>query len=113
MNEMNWFNGVPMVITVCDTQGTIVFMNDKSKNTFYNDGSGDLVGKNLYDCHTLSSQDKIKHLLETKSSNIYTIKKKNKKKMIIQMPWMQNNEIMGLVEFSLDLPENVPHFNRD
>lgn len=113
MPELNWPSELPIAITVCDSNGTIVFMNDKSKNTFASDGGGDLVGKNLYGCHSQQSQDKIKKLLETKSSNVYTIKKKNKKKMIIQTPWFQNNKIMGLVEFSFELPENIPHFVRD
>jgi transcriptional regulator with PAS, ATPase and Fis domain len=113
MIEVNWSEEVPMAITVCDTLGTIIYMNERSKTTFSSDGGGNLVGKNIYDCHSLSSQDKIKHLLETNTSNIYTIKKNNKKKMIIQTPWFQNNTIMGLVEFSLELPETVPHFDRD
>jgi transcriptional regulator with PAS, ATPase and Fis domain len=113
MEELKWPNEIPMAITVCDMLGTIIYMNERSKTTFSDDGGGDLVGKNLYDCHSQLSQAKIKNLLVTKTSNVYTIRKKNKKKMIIQTPWFQNNVIMGLVEFSLELPENFPHFERD
>ena len=113
MTEMNWSGELPMAITVCDTHGTIVYMNEKSKTTFSNDGGGDLVGKNLFDCHSLSSVKKIKQLLKTKSSNIYTIKKNAIKKMIIQTPWFQKDSLMGLVEISIELPENIPHFDRD
>jgi len=81
--------------------------------TFSKDGGGKLIGQNLDICHSNSSQQKIKRLLETESSNIYTIKKNGKKKMIIQLPWFYENKIMGLVELSVELPEDIPHFDRD
>ena len=36
-------------VTVCDTGGTILYMNDKARTTFAR--HGDMVGKNLFDCH--------------------------------------------------------------
>lgn len=71
MTEINWFDEVPMAITICDTLGNIIYMNEQSKTTFSSDGGGDLVGKNLNDCHSQLSQAKIKNLLETKTSNIF------------------------------------------
>jgi transcriptional regulator with PAS, ATPase and Fis domain len=111
--ETNWVNEIPFAITVCDVEGIILYMNEKSKITFSKDGGESLVGENLFKCHNPTSQSKIQEMMSTTSSNIYTIQKNGKKKMIIQTPWFENNEIQGLVEISIELPTNIPHFERD
>lgn len=113
MPDSEWVNELPIAITVCDKQSNIIYMNEKSMMTFSKDRGQNLIGQNLDNCHSISSQQKIKQLLETECSNIYTIKKNNKKKMIIQLPWFSENKIMGLVELSVELPENIPHFDRE
>ena len=45
-------------VTVCDTEGVIIYMNDMSINTF-----GDKRGMNLFACHPPHAQEKIKQLL--------------------------------------------------
>jgi len=51
-------------------------------------------------------------MLESGKSNTYTIDKKGAKKMIHQTPWYNNGILMGLVELSIELPEEMPHFIR-
>lgn len=41
-------------VTVCDTGGTILYMNDKARTTFAR--HGDMIGKNLFDCHSERSR---------------------------------------------------------
>ena len=48
-------------------------MNDKARKTF--ERFGDVIGKSLYNCHKPESAEKIRHMLETGSSNAYTIQK--------------------------------------
>ena len=84
-----------------------LYMNDKSKSVF-----SDMVGKNMMSCHKQSSQDKIKHLLSEKATNVYTIQKGDVKKMIYQTPWYVDGEIKGLVEYSIILPDEMPHYVR-
>lgn len=112
METPNWENETPMSITVCDTQGKILFMNDRATESFANEGGAELIGKNLFDCHSPASQEKIRSLLATRESNIYTISKKGKKKMIVQMPWYEKAQLMGLVELAFELPADLPHFDR-
>ena len=40
--------------------------------------------------------------------------KKGKKKLIYQTPWYEDDKTVpaGLVEFSIILPENMPHYDR-
>lgn len=49
-------------------------MNEKACRTFA--GHGNLIGRNLFDCHSPKSQEKIRELLETGGVNTYTIEKK-------------------------------------
>jgi PAS domain-containing protein len=72
-NELRWYDATNCAITVCDAQGIIVYMNDKAKETFAK--HGDLIGHNLFDCHSAASQEKIKEMLATGHSNAYTIER--------------------------------------
>ncbi|MFC1839726.1 hypothetical protein ACFL1N_09110, partial [Thermodesulfobacteriota bacterium] len=54
---------------------------------------------------------KIQVLTENKS-NTYTVTKNNKKKLIHQTPWHKDGKVMGLIEFSIDLPEEIPDHQR-
>jgi len=113
MQEHNWVDSVPFSITVCDRNGVITDMNDKSAQTFAKDGGKELIGKSLFDCHSPRDNRKIEDLISSAAVNVYTIEKEGKKKLIYQCPWYQNGEVAGLVEISLPLPEAYPHFIRD
>ena len=71
-----------------------------------------MVGKNMMGCHNERSQGIIKKMLEEGCSNAYTISKNGKKKMIYQTPWRVDGEIRGLVEISMIIPEDMPHYDR-
>ena len=71
-----------------------------------------LLGRNLLDCHTETSRSKLRELLEHQRENVYTIEKKGRKKLIWQKPWFQDGAFAGLVEFSLPVPWEMPHFVR-
>jgi hypothetical protein len=108
-----WVTEFPGAITVCAEDGTILEMNDRAAETFKNDGGRILIGKNLLDCHSDASRDKVRRLLASHETNVYTIEKKGVKKLIYQSPWYQEGEYRGLVELSLELPAELPHFIRD
>lgn len=108
----NWYNEVPFAITVCDEKGIILEMNDKSAVTFAKDGGKALIAKSLLDCHPEKARVQILEMMKTEKVNVYTIEKKGQKKLIYQCPWYQNGKLGGLVELSLELPENMPHFIR-
>ena len=107
-----WTKEFPTAITICDKNGIILEMNDKAASSFAKDGGYDLIGKNLFDCHNPNSQNKINELLNEKKVNVYTIEKNGKKKLIYQSPWYKNGELKGLVEFSMEIPTEMPHFIR-
>jgi hypothetical protein len=100
---------LPFAVTVCNTNGSIVYMNNKSLSTF----SGDLIGKSLYDCHNENSAAIIREIMATGIPNSYTIEKKGTKKLIHQSPWYEDGKAAGLIEISIEIPFEMPHFKRD
>ncbi len=85
-------------------------MNDKAKETFAR--HGDLIGKSLIPCHNERSRAIIADLLASGGSNSYTIEKNGVRKMIYQTAWKENGKVAGLVEISMVIPEDMPHYVR-
>ncbi len=113
MKNPDWVEEFPGAITVTDSTGVILYMNQKSALSFEQEGGRALIGRNILDCHKPESQEKIRRILETGQPNIYTIEKQGKKKLIYQTVWRERGEIRGLVELSLEIPHVLPHFLRD
>jgi len=107
-----YFEELNFAITISDIDNNIIYMNSKSAKTFSKDGGKELIGKNLFDCHTKRSQEIMTKLINKSETNVYTIEKNGVKKMIYQTPWYENGICMGLVEISLEIPFELPHFVR-
>ncbi|MBI3175028.1 MAG: diguanylate cyclase [Chloroflexi bacterium] len=112
MTEHAWIKEFPAAVTVCDSNGVILEMNDKAARTFEKDGGYKLVGSNMLDCHPDPARSKVERLLAAREKNVYTIEKNGVKKMIFQSPWYQNGEYAGFVELSLEIPFEMEHFVR-
>ena len=112
MSERSWVKELAGAITVCDTEGTILEMNDKAREMFSKQGGSRLIGSNVLDCHPEPAKAKLKSLLEERRENVYTTEKNGLKKLICQMPWYRDGEFSGIVEVSLEIPKNMPHFLR-
>ena len=108
---MEYFKEAPISVTVCDKDGTILDMNDKSISTFTKDGKS-LAGQSLLDCHPEPARTKLLGLLQNHNVNAYTIEKNGIKKLIYQMPWYDNGEFSGYIELSMEIPFEMPHYIR-
>jgi hypothetical protein len=113
MTNRDWVKELPIAVTVVDTEGVILEMNDKSAETFKSDGGMALVGTNSLDCHPEPSRTKLDQLLQSPRPNLYTIEKAGVKKLICQIPWRREGKFSGIVELSIELPADLPHFVRD
>lgn len=105
-------NGLDIAITITDKEGNFVFLNEKSGEINANGNPKSLLGKPIRRCHTPRSNAIIEKLFQGEK-NVYTITKKGQRKLIYQTPWLVDGEVKGLVELSMVIPENMPHFNRD
>ena len=108
---LNYFQHAPISVTICDKDGKILEMSDKSVATFSKDGES-LVGRSLLDCHPEPARTKLLGMLQNQNVNVYTIEKNGVKKMIYQMPWYENDEFAGYIELSMEIPFEMPHYVR-
>ena len=96
-NPFPWADGMNCAVTVCDTEGVILYMNEKARATYIRHGN--LIGSNLFGCHE-------------GGSNAYTIEKQGVRKMIYQTAWRTGDKVGGLVEISMEIPAEMPHYIR-
>ncbi len=110
---MNWSKELNVAITVCDKNGIILEMNDKSKNIFEKSGGSDLIGKSVVDCHPEPAKSMLKNMLVQPITNAYTIEKNGIKKLIYQTPWYEDGDYQGFIEFSMEIPFEMKHAIRN
>jgi transcriptional regulator with PAS, ATPase and Fis domain len=110
---MKWIEQLDSNVIVCDAEGIIIYMNETAIRNYEKDGGAALIGRNLMDCHGEDSRRKLHEMMTTHQKNVYTIEKHGRKKIIYQAPWMEGDEFRGIVELSLEIPFEMPHFKRD
>lgn len=108
--DIKFFDQLNIGITVCDMEGKIIYMNEKSKDIFKD--YGDIIGKSIFDCHPEPAKSKLKNLMEKNEKNVYTIEKNGIKKLIFQSPFYIDGKYSGFYELSLEIPFNIKHFDR-
>ena len=108
----DWAEEIHCAVTICDTEGKILYMNQRSRETFNHAGES-RIGTSLMPCHNERSQQIIRDMLANDHTHCYTISKGGRRKLIYQTPWRENGEVKGLVEISIVLPDDMPHYNRD
>jgi len=112
MDNHAWVREFAGAVTVCDSEGIILEMNDRSERMFQDQGGRRLLGTNLLDCHPDQARAKLRQLMEQRLTNVYTVEKNGVKKMIYQAPWYRDGQYQGFVEITVELPEAVPHYIR-
>lgn len=107
----DWARETDCAITVCDADCRIIYMNDNSRRI--NSPDRDIIGMDLRRCHNPRSVEIIERLLATGGTNCYTITKRGQRKMIYQTAWRKDGVVAGLVEISMVIPDDMPHYDRD
>ncbi len=109
----DWAFRMNCAVTVADAQCNIIYMNERSRATFARRGGAELIGHNLMDYHNDRSKDIIRRLLAEGGTNAYTIEKDGVRKMIYQTAWFDaDDRVAGLVEISMVIPADLPHYIR-
>ncbi len=112
MPEGAWVKELKAAITVCDRDGVALEMNDRAAETHAKDGGRALIGKSILECHPERARELFEDLLRTERLNVYTIEKDGVKKLVYQAPWYRDGVFAGIVELSLPIPWDLPHFVR-
>jgi len=113
MIEQAWQDDFSGAVTVCSADGTIIYMNKKSVETFEKYGGKELVGTNVLDCHPEPARKKLEEMLASGEKNAYTIEKNGIRKLIYQAPWYQSGKCCGFVELSLEIPREIQNYSRE
>ena len=105
----DYLENVAFAACVCDKDGVVLYQNARSIRR-----DGDVVGKNLYDCHGPKSREMIRHMIETGESNTYSIIRHGQRRLLHQTPWYEQagGAVSGLIELSIDIPDEYPTFDR-
>ncbi len=110
----DWVTSLPGAVTVTDRDHRVVYMNDAAAATWASKGGRALIGTDLLSCHNERSREIIAKLFSSGGTNVYTIEKGAVRKLIYQSAWRdESGEVAGLVELSLVLPADMPHFTRN
>lgn len=109
----DWIKTFPGAVTISDLDHRIIYLNDKAAATWSNQGGRELIGTDLLACHNERSRKIIGRLLAEGGTQAYTIEKQGQKKLIYQTVWRDEaGEPAGLVELSLIIPMDMPHYIR-
>ena len=110
-NNFEWAEGMACAVTAADAEGVIRYMNRKARETYRK--HGDLIGRSLFDCHGERAAGIIRRLLAEGGTNAYTIEKNGLHKMIYQTAVTDDEgRVTGIVEISMVIPEELPHYVR-
>jgi len=112
MAEHEWVEEFKGAVIVTDENGIILEMNERAVKNLEDDGGRALLGMNVLDCHPEPSKTKLKEIMAERRTNVYTIEKRGVKKLIFQTPWTRGGRYRGIVELSLEIPFEMPHFVR-
>ncbi|MFA9392387.1 MAG: hypothetical protein ACERKD_21430 [Prolixibacteraceae bacterium] len=102
-----WAGEMDVMLTVCDLNGIIVYMNQASILGFHKYGGAELIGHSMLSCHIQKSQERIKEMLLLPQINTYIINKDNERRLIRQFPWVENGETKGIIELSFEIPVEI------
>ena len=102
-----WADELSCAVMVCDTEGVVLYQNLRSIEV-----NGDVRGRSMIPCHNERSRGIIARLLAEGGTNAYTIEKRGVRKLIYQTVWRTEGTVRGLVEFSLEIPAEMPHYVR-
>ena len=104
----DWSKSLEAAITVCDRDGIIIEMNERSAQYWERQGGPALCGRSLLDCHPEPSRSQIRDMLANPRPNTYITDKNGSRTLIHHSPWYENGQLGGYVEFIMELEGEIP-----
>jgi transcriptional regulator with PAS, ATPase and Fis domain len=106
--DVEWAEELNAAVTVCDTEGIIVYMNRYSIRQFKKRGGEKLLGENLLNCHPEPSKTKLKQMLAQHTEHMSIVEKEGVKTIFLQTPWRVDGLFRGIIEISFVLDPKLP-----
>lgn len=106
-NGAGWWLGLPCPITVTDTAGVILAMNEASVQHYARFGGSRLIGSNMLDCHPELPRAKVARMLAKPGANVYMVERDGVRHLVYQSTWYEGDDPAGLVEMIVELPERM------
>ena len=104
----DWAKELPISVSICDGEGTIIYLTDKEAAFFADRGGQRLIGSSLFDCHSETSAEIIRELMKKQEVRVYILEENGERDLLIQTPWYQDGVFKGLVEITVGLKESIP-----
>lgn len=106
----DYLDNVAFAATVCDKEGIVLYQNAVARKR-----DGEVIGKNLYNCHGKRAGEMIRRMMQTGDSNTYEVIHHGIHSFIHQTPWYEEpgGAVSGLIELEIVMPADHPTFNRD
>lgn len=106
----DYLENVAFAATVCNKEGIVLYQNAIARQR-----DGEVIGKNLYNCHSPKTGEKIRMIMETGMNNSYEVIHHGKHYFVHHTPWFEEpgGELSGLIELDIEIPDTHPTFNRD
>lgn len=111
--EKSWFFTHPAEIIVCDSAGTILFMNQTAIHLYERDGGEDLIGKNVFEHHVEPVRSQVRAVVNSQRFTVYTTEKAGVKKLVTIAPWYEKQVYGGFILMVIDLPATVPNIVKE
>lgn len=108
-----WTYSFPAEIIVCDPDGVILEMNETAIRLYEAAGGAALIGRNVFDHHAEPSRSQVRGLVNQRRTVMYTTEKDGQKKLVTFAPWYEQQAYAGFTLLVLDLPEEIPHIQKD
>ncbi|NPV83879.1 MAG: diguanylate cyclase [Candidatus Aminicenantes bacterium] len=108
-----WVKEFPARLVVIDRNNTIIDLTEQAARVLSPGGGPDLLGRSVLGCHPEQARAKLLELIQEQKTNIYTYTREGQKYLVVQAPWTISGEFAGYFDLTIELPANLPHFDRD
>ena len=118
MTDHDWVKEASAAIVVCDSEGVILEVNDRylefsQSETAQERKRDDLIGMNVIDCHSKSTQPKVSNLLKSGKIHTSMIERDGTRYLIYYAPWYTGGKYSGQMELILQIPPDYDHLFRE
>lgn len=112
MSDLDWADDLEISVMATDEHGVITYMNAFAERANQDAGGAKLIGASLFACHPERSLARVHELYQAPGPSHYTVARSGRRKIIHHLPRYRDGRFAGVVEISVPIPAELPHFER-